>query len=1825
MEEVIEDDRCDVEIKIAVLGTSELYEVNEFVKDHIPQILYEWEIGGWTDPLGQLINWLWEQVSGAIDDLWRKISPYIDTARSIVVSSLTSVVDSAKSHLYSAISTVSSIVSSISAGLTSLTDYVYGAFSTVQIAISTLGANISVVITSAISTLSALISSVGDLVVGVPATIAGFIYDLSDIISASIAGIVSSISSLGDTFVSSFTSLWESIAGYVDAISESFSGFVDTIVTSITKFATDLGEGITNIANTILDAFSSAIVTIGTTITQIITEISSLGELLFQQILELGSYIASIFTETFARLESTIMDWWSVLVEFFKEQYSKIIGGVNDIIITLQGFVNPLAQLYTWFATLPDRMATFFVSIWTSLRNTIPKLGEFLDDIPRAITGVFTPILDFFKNIPEKAKEFFAPVTDFLKVIPEKFAPLIDFFKDIPSRAKEFFSPLVDFFAGIPDGIKEFFGYVIDFFKDIPGKIRHLGEAAYDFLFVSVPTSVRGFLDKCYDVSSDLVDWSISIIDKTIDKIAGIFEKTVDLTLTSSSPSVLALFQPISGVLVKRILLILSPMIAPLGVPLIHSIVKMGTGGDVSPYDVFFYAIPTFFESLMLSHVLGSACYTIGKWFDVHLEPEVAGTKVVKFLGFSPTMFFFQLGRIFHRLPPMMVRAMMYGMAIWTSYPLARAVSYSARNMFVVELPTVETLEEIGRRYMPTDRFEDTLSNIKLFMGMYGYRDAISDWVVTPVNEANVMVKDRFGVERAFPISLIYQLPTPSDLSRMMVHDLFYMPLLEAVEAKREEIPEALNEFATAMQMRGMNPDLAGFYYLLHFRYPSMETLFTFLCRSCGGFGWVDIKPVREGYKGWKNEEYLGYKGKSPLELSKELSKEPIKSLKEKITYLLPYAKWHDFSPFCVLPDTIILGSNKQIKEYVAGNYTVFGGKVIETYKRYHREKIVTIKAHNLLELRLTPEHKIPVVTGTRRWIRVNNKNRFILELSEPYFKDAESVVPAPTYQNQKKHSGDYVIVPILEGIIDTYELDLTDFIERDACLNNRKLILNENLAWLLGFYVAEGHLAEKYVSVSQSENREDIVEEICEKIKRIGYSPVISRHRGIAEIYIKSPILSRAIANWCGKGSKNKKIPNFILLHKDERIIHAFFEGYFRGDGFHSKYDTRNGASTVSIVLAMQLQLLLLRFGIVASILKKKSKGFENAIYIIRFRDKKYEGKRATLLEDCALFPVRRVSFEDYEGDVYDMEVENHLYLVSNVIVHNSWQKDWVSDAAIFLDMMADIPMRIDGRWMYKWAIINEEQLMHIVLARGMHPDWIIPITVGEAMNALMEERTYARTGVITTYKEGFMLLKKLTETLSHLTDVEILGEEYPVKFLPGEVALLELRARYDRAMDVLKDMFSRVVRAYADNIVTYDDFKKSLGTEAGTIAKWLSLPIEFDIKYADAYEPVALLYHEIATTSRVRVWLRYMMFRLLHRFSQGYLSETEIKEFIAHLAVIGSLTDKEKGLLEYFAFMMLDVFKRSTEADAILKKVSKGVMKTDDAIRKLKELGIDEATARAMVEAKARLYTLSISTLLSYADMVEISEAMMREKIEILGVPPDEATIILEVFKIRPIKDERSKVISELLSDFSGGYITKEELEIELKALLLRGDSLALIIRAAELDKTNKTRKYIVDGILNKLKRGAISIKTGLEELRKVIKDEAIVDALIEKNVKIYTLSVDKIVSFMEYIAVDPEWQLEKLELAGVGADEMKYMPAYITARVLSSEAGRYVTELISDFAEGIINEKELKEELDSVATLWGEVKKLGVDWIIYSPDERLFLYNTAIRRRQRYVLRS
>jgi DNA (cytosine-5)-methyltransferase 1 len=233
-------------------------------------------------------------------------------------------------------------------------------------------------------------------------------------------------------------------------------------------------------------------------------------------------------------------------------------------------------------------------------------------------------------------------------------------------------------------------------------------------------------------------------------------------------------------------------------------------------------------------------------------------------------------------------------------------------------------------------------------------------------------------------------------------------------------------------------------------------------------------------------------------------------------------------------------------------------------------------------------------------------------------------------------------------------------------------------MAWVLGFYTAEGHTrGHNPILDDVGPCRREVIFSVADKeavglvgrLARLGFMSFVQKHSQGASRVSVSDLDLWALVRVMGKGAAGKRVPAAFHIQPDD-WQRAFLDGYFEGDGCYK----RNGkggvvrkATTVSWELATGVAKMVARaFGVVASIdvlypsgmgeIQGRRVSFREAYsvgYCLpgsgRVRPGFVDGMGAWL-------PVVENGAERVEGaEVYNLEVEeDQSYVVGGVAVHN-------------------------------------------------------------------------------------------------------------------------------------------------------------------------------------------------------------------------------------------------------------------------------------------------------------------------------------------------------------------------------------------------------------------------------------------------------------------------------------------------------------------------------------------------------------------------------------------
>jgi len=439
---------------------------------------------------------------------------------------------------------------------------------------------------------------------------------------------------------------------------------------------------------------------------------------------------------------------------------------------------------------------------------------------------------------------------------------------------------------------------------------------------------------------------------------------------------------------------------------------------------------------------------------------------------------------------------------------------------------------------------------------------------------------------------------------------------------------------------------------------------------------------------------------------------------KELLKIILDVSKENFVVPaHCLLPNTIIHTKNellKPIQDIRQGDFVLTHKnrwcRVKKVFKRFYHGKVYDIKPRNFsLGLTTTSEHPFYAIKTHKNCHWSNGickpPHANLDECKKKYFKKYK---PQWLMASQLER-GDVLIFPRFINVFNgRKEIDLEKIIsqldiktklkgEFIAPVGNRgtaikkRIIVDKNFCRLAGYYLAEGYLNSRdLIGFAFSSKEKNYVEEVIDLMKKVfGFNKKpklkISKSGGL-EILFYSKILFKIFQRLfyspivIRKNANSKALPIWTLgLPLDLQV--EIFRCWWRGDKGY----------TASRLLMNQMKIILLKLGIVPSIYVDKRDSYNSrpkhfiekrkikarydmySLNRLSFYEDRFnlleeaeftevaqynKGKKYGWIDNNYIYlPIYDIEIKDYQGEVYNLKVEeDNSYVCEFAVVHNCW-----------------------------------------------------------------------------------------------------------------------------------------------------------------------------------------------------------------------------------------------------------------------------------------------------------------------------------------------------------------------------------------------------------------------------------------------------------------------------------------------------------------------------------------------------------------------------------------
>ena len=345
--------------------------------------------------------------------------------------------------------------------------------------------------------------------------------------------------------------------------------------------------------------------------------------------------------------------------------------------------------------------------------------------------------------------------------------------------------------------------------------------------------------------------------------------------------------------------------------------------------------------------------------------------------------------------------------------------------------------------------------------------------------------------------------------------------------------------------------------------------------------------------------------------------------------------------------------------------------------------------------------------------------------------------------------------------------------------------------------------------------------------------------------------------------------------------------------------------------------------------------------------------------------------------------------------------------------------------------------------------------------------------------------------------------------------------------------------------------------------------------------------------------------------------------------------LSDYELNALIEYARMRRERYIARETLRVLTRALRRGAITKEEFIRKVTDLGYPENLAKIIAEAEAPTYELSLGWLMSFADYIELPENYVDKKLELLGVPEEDRKIIKEVLKIKPLKDERRKIIWAVIELYEIGLYSDRDLEDILKQLGLRPEEINLLKQYAQLLRKRYLRNLEYRLIITALRRGRITTEEAIRKLRDLGLPEDLAKKIVEVEGKTYTLSLSTLLYYADYVPIEEQFLQKKLDQLGVPQDERGIVKQVFKIKPIRDEREKIFYDLVDAYRKGYLTDQELENYLKQLGYTEKEIalrklhaKFARLSYVRYLRErtlDLLFEYNLISEEDYRRALRE
>ena len=360
-------------------------------------------------------------------------------------------------------------------------------------------------------------------------------------------------------------------------------------------------------------------------------------------------------------------------------------------------------------------------------------------------------------------------------------------------------------------------------------------------------------------------------------------------------------------------------------------------------------------------------------------------------------------------------------------------------------------------------------------------------------------------------------------------------------------------------------------------------------------------------------------------------------------------------------------------------------------------------------------------------------------------------------------------------------------------------------------------------------------------------------------------------------------------------------------------------------------------------------------------------------------------------------------------------------------------------------------------------------------------------------------------------------------------------------------------------------------------------------NLKIDEAWINTYIAYYEelqgIETIMRARYYTRYLIYSIMWRFREGWITEKEMIDTLSKIVDEIKESPLFKDLLVQTAKLMVSAFERELKAQYVISLLKRRKIDKEQAVQMLVKAGLTEELSKLYVDAKFTPYSVSLTTLATLCEVVPQAIKYALDTLKIFGFNPDELVYWSIYIAKKPYINEMTLVrtrIYECLAENVPDNIILNLLKDY--AIIPTWENNRVVFnygdKAKNLIEMYANNKDVLEGMGFDVREWiAFHLIAELDKLKREYH---------EKTTK-YIPTPLTLAGMMEYVSIPNNLIEEVFDYNNVPPEWVDVWKKYFTIKPVFDDVRLVVSALVRAIAYSAIDEAKAKE-------IWDLVRKYG-----------------------------